>query len=363
MNIMTSAIIRKSILFCCVSLSCTVVFAQETADSLLNFIQRNKARASLYLTQNDTILARLNENTMMPLASTVKIMVALEFAKQAAAKVVDEKSYIALSELNKYYLPNTDGGAHPNWLAFEKSQGHLKTDSVQLINVARGMTIFSSNANTEFLCDLLGYDNVKNNVQLLSIRQHSAIYPFVGSLFMYQNPRKKTEESILKGINRLSEQEYARYAYDMHNALKFDTVLKAKFRPQDLSNKMQKAWSDRLPASTTKEYVHLVRIINNRKFFDDKTYRILSAVLETLMENPANARWLKHAGMKGGSTPWILTKALYATTQNGTRIEMAYFFNNLDPQENARLQKWTNSFELEILSNPAFRQKMIAAFK
>ena len=35
-------------------------------------------------------------------------------------------------------------------------------DSISLLNVARGMMMFSSNANTEFLMDLLGLDNVKN---------------------------------------------------------------------------------------------------------------------------------------------------------------------------------------------------------
>ena len=57
------------------------VNAQTTADSLLNFISVNKSRASLYLSVNDTMVGRLNENTMMPLASTVKILVAIEFAK------------------------------------------------------------------------------------------------------------------------------------------------------------------------------------------------------------------------------------------------------------------------------------------
>ena len=89
-------------------------FAQTTADSLLNFIKANPKRSSLYLVQNDTLLVHLNENVMMPLASTVKILVAVEFSKQAANKVFDENEMVSLNELDKYYLPNTDGGAHPS---------------------------------------------------------------------------------------------------------------------------------------------------------------------------------------------------------------------------------------------------------
>ncbi len=337
--------------------------AQKPADSLLNFIAANKSRASLYLMQNDTILAKLNEDKMMPLASTVKILVAIEFAKQVAKNTISETDMVALTELERYYLPNTDGNAHPNWIAYEKNKGHIIKDSVQLFDVARGMIIFSSNANTEFLMELLGLDNIKNNVALLGLKKHSVVYPMVASLFMYQNPKKKSEPEIIKGISKLTEQQYCRYIYDMHKALTYDTVLKSKFRPQDLSMKMQKVWSDRLPASTTKEYVRIASILNNRAFFDDDTYAVLSGVLESIMENPANKTWLKHAGMKGGSTAWVLTKALYATTQKGERIEMAYFFNNLTINENDKLQGWMNSFELNVLSKAEFRKKVSEALK
>lgn len=344
-------------------MAAATVAAQSTADSLLGFIAANKSRSSIYLVKNDTVLAKLNENTMMPLASTVKIRIAIEFAKQAAAGIVNSNSYVALSDLDKFYIPNTDGNAHPQWLKYEKSIGHVKNDSIQLINVARGMIMFSSNANTEYLIDLLGFDNVKNNATSLGVRQHSAVFPIVSSLFIYQNPFSKKEEAVIKGIKSLSEEEYCKISVGILYHLKNDSGFKNKFRPQDLTMKMQKVWSDRLPASTTKEYVLICKILNNRRFFDKDTYDIIAKVLETVMENPANKTWLKHAGMKGGSTAWVLTKALYGTTVAGTKIEMAYFFNNLTMQENAKLQGWMNQFELETLSSDIFRQKISTMLK
>jgi D-alanyl-D-alanine carboxypeptidase len=331
--------------------------AQSRADSLLNFIKVNKARASLYLLQNDTLVAQFNETRMMPLASTVKILVAIEFAKQAAKNIIDENELVALADLDKYYLPNTDGDAHPGWIAYEKSKAHIKNDSVLLIDVARGMIMFSSNANTEYLMDLVGLDNVQSNITQLGLTQHSAIYPLVASLFMYQNSKKKNENDILKGIRNLSEEQYCRYIYDMHKALKFDTLLKSKFRPQDLTMNMQKAWSDRLPASTTKDYVRICNVLNNRAFFDEDTYNIIQLVLEAAMENPINKSWLTHFGEKGGSTAWVLTKALYGTTKKGKRIEMAYFFDNLTEAESEMIQSWMNPFEIKILTNEDFRKK------
>ncbi len=332
--------------------------AQTTADSLLNFIQANKSRASLFLSVNDTVVGRLNENTMMPLASTVKILVAIEFAKQAANNIFDKEEMIPLKELDKYYLPNTDGDAHPGWINYEKGIGHIINDSVSLLNIARGMILFSSNANTEYLMDLVGLDNIQNNKEILGIRNHTVVYPLVASLFMYQNPKKKSEDYILKGISSLTEEQYCRYIYDMHKALKYDTVLKPKFRPQDLTMKMQKAWSDRLPSSTTKDYVQVCRVLNNRKYFDSATYTILSKILEVGMENPLNQQWLKHFGQKDGSTVFVLTKAMYATTKKGIKVEMAYFFNNLTEAENVRLQGWMNAFEISTLTNKNFRSKL-----
>jgi D-alanyl-D-alanine carboxypeptidase len=228
-----------------------------------------------------------------------------------------------------------------------------------LIDVARGMIMFSSNANTEFLMDLLGFDNVKNNIRLFGLKKHTAIYPLVSSLFIYQNPKKYPEDKILKEIKRMSDEQYSKYIFFIHNQLKNDTNYRKKFRPQELTIKAQKVWSNRLPASTTKEYVQICSILNNRSYFDSNTYGILADILETLMENPANAQWLAHAGMKGGSTIFILTKALYATLKDGTKIECAYFLNDLNGQENYKLQHWMNDFELKILRDESFRKQVV----
>jgi D-alanyl-D-alanine carboxypeptidase len=354
---------KTNIIIACLLFVSTSINAQTKADSLLNFIKTHKAQTSLFVSVNDTVLAALNENKMMPLASTVKILVAIEFARQAAKADIDVNEKIALSELAKFYLPNTDGDAHPDWIAYEKSIGHIANDSVLLIDVARGMIQFSSNANTEFLMHMLGLDNIQNIATTLKVKAHSKIYPLVSSLFIYQNPKKLKEDKVLKGINSFSEEEYCRYIYDIHRALNSDTILKAKFRPQDLTMKMQKMWSDKLPASTTREYVKICHALNNRAYFDEETYAIISLVLETLMENPANKKWLKHAGAKGGSTAWVLTKAMYASTTAGKRIELAYFFNNLTEKDNAMLQGWMNDFELQIIAKEDFRKKVFASLK
>ena len=282
------------------------IYGQAKADSLLQFIINNKDRASLYVTQKNSILAKQNENMLMPLASTVKILIAIEFAKQAAGNMINENTLVALTDPDKYYLPLTDGGAHSAWLKYEHSVNHIHQDSIKLIDIARGMIMFSSNANAEYLLDLSGLDNVKNNTLLFGLTEHTSVFPLVSSLFLYQNPRNANEASIINGIKKLSEEEYCKTIYQIHNALKYDTVLKKKFRPQDLSVNMQQLWSDRLTASTTKNYTQLCSILNNRRFLDANTYGVLADVLETIMENSANQNIYKHFGIKNGRTAFVL---------------------------------------------------------
>lgn len=345
---------RKTSLFIILIVSSTVAIAQSEADSLLTFIQKHADNSSLRLQRNDSLLVSLNTNKVMPLASTVKIMVALEFAKQASHDIFDPNKLVALSDLEKYYIPNTDGNAHPHWIDYEKKNGNINADSVSLMEVAKGMMMFSSNANTEYLMDLLGLQNINQNYKLLSIKSYTPAYYLVSSLFLYQNPKEKAEDKVLKQIRSLSTLDYAEATEAIHAQLKLNPEYKSKFRAADLTLPMQRLWSDRLPASTTKAYTQIAYIINHRLIFKADTYQILSQILETIMQNAANQQWLTHAGMKGGSTAFVLTKTLYATLKNGDQIELAYFLDGLTPQENQKLQGWMNPFELRILRDKTF---------
>ncbi len=328
------------------------------ADSFLNFINANKTRASVYITVNDTAIASLNENKLMPLASTVKIMVAIEFAQQVAHEVINENSYINLDELDKYYIPNTDGGAHPAWLEYLKKHNEIKGGKVKLVDVARGMIMFSSNANTEYLMDLLGFDNVKDNIALFNLKQHTAIYPFVGAMFLYQIPKKSTEDKLIKSLEKISDKKYSMDAYDMHMELKEDSSFKAGFKPEQFTMKLQKLWSDRLPSSTTKEYVQVVQALNKREVLDEDAFFTIGEVLEFPMENKAFQSVFKHYGVKGGSTGFVLTHVIYLTMKNGTRMELAIFFNGLVPAEEQKLEGWLDPFEAQVIFDPGFRSRL-----
>ncbi|HEY9176924.1 MAG TPA: serine hydrolase, partial [Flavipsychrobacter sp.] len=293
-------------------------FAQQGNNVIADFISKNPDKSAVYLVQNGKVSADVNSGRKMPLASTVKVIIAIEYAHQAAEGKIDPMQWIDTTELDKYYIPNTDGNAHPEWLAYMKAMTKLQNGKIHLEEVAKGMIDFSSNANTEYLLDLLGLDNVNRRLITLGLPNHDSLYYFVSSLGVING-------KSVADLEKLSIEEYRALSAVEHNKMKAEPSYKNNivFLPMNV----QKVWSDRLPAATVKDYVSVMQKINSRTYFDSTTQKHLSTVMERLMDNPANQQWLKHAGMKGGSTSWVLTKALYATTTSGESTELAYFFN------------------------------------
>ena len=155
------------------------------ADKYLTFIKEHPEKAALYIVRNDTVIASQNADTIMPLASTVKTLIAIEFARQATAGIIKLETEIDTAELDKYYLKGTDGGAHEEWLKEIHKDTLLHGGKVKLLEVAKGMIRFSSNANTEFLMDVLGIENINAQRDSLGLTGHHALYPFVSDFVMF----------------------------------------------------------------------------------------------------------------------------------------------------------------------------------
>ena len=117
---------------------------KDKESKVISFMKDNPDKIAITLIRNDSVIVDLNSSKVMPLASTVKILVAIEYAEQAASGKINPDEVIDKKDLNIYYVPKTDGGAHPRWL--EKLEGK----PITLREVAKGMIQYSSNANTEY---------------------------------------------------------------------------------------------------------------------------------------------------------------------------------------------------------------------
>ena len=322
---------------------------------LLKFMEKNPDKAALTLVYNGETIANYNGVRKSPLASTVKIIIAIEYATQAADGTLNADQMISLEELDQYYAKYTDGGAHPAWL--KNVAAKIEDNEIPLREIAKGMILYSSNANTEWLIDRLGIQKINARIKSLGLEKHDSMNYIVSALFMGKEIYSGLNNKILAdSLAQMSLESYLENSRIIHEKLKSDKSYKEEVG--DLSFDVQRIWSDHLPGSTTMEYTQLLKKMNSKTYFSKETHVYLDEVMEYVMANPANSSWLKHLGMKGGSTAFVLTKALYATDLDGNTIELAYFFNDLNIFENAPLQKVMNDFELGILQDEAFRNEI-----
>lgn len=347
-----------TLLFLILGITGFTFFNQKTeSDFLIDFVKKNPEKASIRFVRNDSVLVDLRSDKKFPLASTVKIIIAIEYAQQVASGKIKPDEMIPLADLNLYYLIGTDGNAHPAWLAEMKVKNQVQDQKISLENVARGMIKYSSNANTEYLEAKLGFDNINQNLQKMNLPQHEKLYPMASSLFVFSNDKKVEYNQFLSEVKGLPQEDYVKRCFEIHQKLKmdYDTSFKKSFIFPDMT--LQKVWSDRLTSATTKEYVSIMQKINSRTYFDAKTQVALENVMETSMENPSTKEFYEHYGSKGGSTGFILTMSIYAKTRAGDKLELAIFFGNLSLAEQQQLSNSIGDFRKLMFRDRTFYQK------
>ena len=317
--------------------------SEINAEAIAEYIHEHPENSSIYLTVNDEVLLDVRSDKKMQLASSVKSIIAIEYAQQAADSIIDPSMMVDTNVLNRFYIPNTDGGAQPAWVKSMTEKNNFKEGKVSLEQVAKGMIDFSSNANTEYLIELLTIDSLNNRINKLGINTHDSFYYFISSLYVLKN-------NSVEDLSAMSMTDYRNksLAYHLRKSVG-DTSLNVTGK--DLPLEKQRVWSDRLPGSTTKDYAAVMSKINSRNYFDSKTQEYLDRVMEGLMENPNNQKWLTHSGKKGGSTAFVLTENLYATKKDGETIALSYFFNNMDIVDAIMMQQCINMFDLAMIRN------------
>src|SRR5699024_6567817 len=160
------------------------IVLKEDPDYVVKHLEKYPENSSFIFAKNGEALVSHSAEARRPLASTVKIIIAIEYAKQVAAEALNEEELVALEELDTFYLKDTDGGAHPAWLQEMKEENRIKNEQVPLYDVAKGMIKYSSNANTDYLISLLGLESINETLESLNLKGHEAIYPLVGSVLI-----------------------------------------------------------------------------------------------------------------------------------------------------------------------------------
>ncbi|HDR3886245.1 TPA: serine hydrolase [Bacillus cereus] len=334
--------------------------SKEDLDYVLNYIKEHKGdeTCSLLIRKNGEVVTSVNENKKLPLASMAKIVIAVEFAKQVSEGKIRRDEQISLKELEKYYVKDTDGGAHPAWLEDAKARELVKNEQITLEEVAKGMIHYSSNANTTYLLEKLGIDRVNESIKELELTSHDKFSSYTASLYMRGYVEKELhvqEDQSLEMIRNMSNDEYNKHVLQIHEWMKDESEWKKRDIPLKVDMEFQRIWSDRLVSANAKDYMSLMEKINSREYSPKSMQDEIDNVFKGTVENNK----LEYAGQKGGSTAFVLTKILYTTDKKGNKVEVVIMFNDIDNQiTHQKLRNNIDYFIRDVITDEEFRRKL-----
>ncbi len=336
----------------------------DDAQYVASFVEENKEQknSALLVKRNDKLVYSVNSNVVLPVASTMKLIVALEFTKQVGEGKIDPNQLVSLEEVNRYYIPKTDGGAHERWQNVLMKKGLIEENAVTLEEIAKGMMKFSSNANTEYLMDRLGIDNINANINKLALPSHEPLFPIVASLYIPGYLHKELhvpKQQLENKLKNMSQEEYRKYAMLMHERLKKKGSQLQNEIPLYLGEKYEKVWSDRFPAASANDYMILLEKANHKRNLTKEEEKEWAQLVESDMQGKKYRQVFRHAGQKNGYTPWSLSKAVYATDKQGNCTEIVFLANDVNEDDSAELRKHLLNLHFQILQSDKYKATII----
>jgi len=262
-----------------------------------------------------------NADQPMPLASTMKIVVLAAYAREVAAGRLDPNQTVTLADWEDYYLPGTDGGAHPAALealgipADEFGRADDPTLAVPLDLLAKLMIGFSDNAATDYLITRIGRDNLRQTIAQAGLTGQEVPLPILGTFLSWSNhedgliTRPRVRELMAEGdagyearVDRLTaafqdpDWRQAEFQFLLENSQSF------RFGVESL------AAHNLVPQGTAREYARIMAGVVTGTFLSPEISALMRRHLE--LELPNQDVFLAW-GFKGGSLAGVLTSANY----------------------------------------------------
>jgi len=314
---------------------------------LLNYFKKHKGSLSITLKEDGQDTLAINSDKKFPLASTLKIIIAFNFVKSAMSNKISMTDKVKLKELDKYYIQDTDGGAHPNW----KRSINYPTE-VSLLEIAKGMMQFSSNACTDFLINKIGVDVINESIEVLQLN-HDKISYLTPPVIMPGYLSNKRKLAINK-INAMNGQSYEELSNELFEKMKDDEsdYLKEKTSKM-LDQKTQLLITKKMAFSSTKQYADLMLRLG-KELLTKKEKDLFSEIL--IGKNVKNGQD-DYFWYKGGATPYVITSALYKESQD-TTISVSLFIEDDKGGELYWIGNIFNDFVVSVATDTEFRKKV-----
>jgi D-alanyl-D-alanine carboxypeptidase len=287
-----------------------------------------------------------NADTPLLLGSTMKIVILAAYADAVTSGVLNPSEQVPVKDLERYYLPLTDGNAHKSGLESTglavDELGYAKDPMARLTinDIARIMIHFSGNAETDYLIERIGAERISSVMDKIGMQTHSPIIPYLGiTLAMLNHETSATSESELNDPNRLQQL----YLKDpVWQKAQIDYLLSGKVQT---SMEAQAAWMEKLGVrGTAREYASVMARVASGTLISPEVSRIMQEKLTSVPADwPLRLLFYNKLGDKDGAAPGVLSLASYMTPtwgiNNGKSRVVVIILNQIP------LETWLKAFK------------------
>jgi beta-lactamase class A len=281
-----------------------------------------------------------------PLASTIKIMILGVYAEGVASGKYDPEERVSLADLDAYYLPGTDGGAHPTFL---KAVTPDENSTISLSDIVYGMIRYSSNAAADYLHARMTDADFEAFYKLLGIENTDIPVSLLG-LFLAQDNHETgiSDATLSRDEMRASTTEWAneyvsnakwRLAERVYHRQNTRRYLAAGKSIIDTQRIFFEKYDD---YGTPSDFAKVMAALQRGDTLPATTSVIMHAALSWPMQFDDNRAIFFSLGTKGGSLPGILTSAYFAHPKQNEPVVLVVFYSDLTSD---RYLNWLHSFD------------------
>lgn len=306
-----------------------------------------------------------NDEMQMPLASVVKLLHLVAYAEAVGMGQLDSTQTVPVADLDRFYLPGYDLGAHNRSLRALDDLGLLLTnpDRVRMEDVPWLMMRYSSNSAADYLHDLLGQARIEQTAVSLNLTSQTAPCTWLGQFLVMGNHMRQfssDRQTILAYVD--DPAIYAAEAALLADAFSHDEV----FRQDDIawhgetrrpSAETQRLFGHELNAhGSAGEYAALMARLAQNGLSNGESSFLARRYLEWPMVFEDNQALFSNLGYKNGALPGILNTAYYAyPTGETVPVVVVLFYKDLPEQTYRQWRRDTlpyDEFARWLLTDP-----------
>jgi hypothetical protein len=276
-----------------------------------------------------------NADEPLALASTMKLVVLATYADAVANGELDPGERGPIADVERYYLPLTDGGAHLSGLkstglqAGESGFARDQAATIALDDLARIMLHYSGNAETDYLIARLGPDKSASVIQRAGLDHHTPIGLTLGPVLAIFDRKGPFSSGPNQGIgvdaatgdtshlDRLTDLYLLDHQWRAAQIQFMSSVSRVSGGRPDMWAR-QAAAAQRFLRGTAREYAQMMARIAAGKFLSTQVSEIMQQKLESVpSDRPLRATFYARHGAKDGAAAGVLTLAAYAIPKRG----------------------------------------------